>query len=236
MLLFFLRHADPVYSPDGLTPQGERQAEALARRLSTFGLDKIYASSSNRAILTARPTSELVKRDIEILDWCNEGHAWRELTVLKDDGYPTWCFAHPKTIELFRSNDVRALGNKWYEYPGFEKFKGGYLRIRNEAFDFLRELGYSHDDERNGYVPIRPNDDRVALFAHQGFGLSFLSCIMDIPFPTFTTTFDMQHSGMTVIDFSGKGDIIFPRILQLSNDSHLYHNALPTWYNNGKRI
>ena len=50
MLLFYLRHGDPTYNPDALTPLGHRQAEALAKRLSVYGLDKIYASTSIRAM------------------------------------------------------------------------------------------------------------------------------------------------------------------------------------------
>ena len=53
MLLFFVRHGDPVYVPDSLTPLGRRQAEAVAKRLARYGLDKIYVSSSARAIQTS---------------------------------------------------------------------------------------------------------------------------------------------------------------------------------------
>ena len=42
MLLFYIRHGDPTYTPDALTPLGERQAEALAKRLSLYGLNRIY--------------------------------------------------------------------------------------------------------------------------------------------------------------------------------------------------
>ena len=38
MLLFYLRHGDPIYSPDSLTALGERQAEALGRRLAQMVL------------------------------------------------------------------------------------------------------------------------------------------------------------------------------------------------------
>ena len=62
MLFFYIRHGDPIYVPDSLTPLGERQADALAKRLSMYGVDKIYSSSSNRAILTSKPTCELVKK------------------------------------------------------------------------------------------------------------------------------------------------------------------------------
>lgn len=38
MLLFYVRHGDPIYNPDSLTPLGERQAEAVAKRLALHGV------------------------------------------------------------------------------------------------------------------------------------------------------------------------------------------------------
>ena len=62
MIFFYVRHGDPIYNPDSLTPLGERQAEALAKRLCMHGVNKVYASTSNRAILTAKPTAEQAAR------------------------------------------------------------------------------------------------------------------------------------------------------------------------------
>ena len=61
MLFYYIRHGDPIYNPDSLTPLGIRQAEAVSKRLALYGLDRIYSSTSNRAIMTARPTCELLK-------------------------------------------------------------------------------------------------------------------------------------------------------------------------------
>ena len=83
MLLFYLRHGDPIYDPDSLTPLGHRQAEALGRRLARYGLDRIYASSSTRAQLTAKPTCEMLKLEMQILDWTNESYAWQQLAMLR---------------------------------------------------------------------------------------------------------------------------------------------------------
>ena len=33
MLLFVVRHGDPIYDPDSLTPLGKLQAEALANKV-----------------------------------------------------------------------------------------------------------------------------------------------------------------------------------------------------------
>ena len=86
------------------------------------------------------------------------------------------------------------------------------------------------------YKIVQPNDDRVALFAHQGFGIAFLSCLLDIPYPQFANHFDMCHTGMTVIEFRDEGGFAFPRVLTLSSDSHLYRDGLPTNYHNRLRF
>ena len=62
MLLYYVRHGEPTYDPDELTPNGKRQAEAVARRLARFGLDKIFSSTAIRAQQTAKPAAELTRQ------------------------------------------------------------------------------------------------------------------------------------------------------------------------------
>lgn len=238
MLLFYIRHGDPIYDPDSLTPLGERQADAVAKRLALYGIDEIYVSTSNRAKLTAKPTAELTKRTPVELDWANESYTWRDLTVPKENGRMTWAFAASKYKLLFNSPEVRALGREWYTHPAFEgtRFAEGITRVQREADAFLASLGYRHDLEKNTYIPEAHNDRRIALFAHQGFGLAFLSCVLDVPYPQFSTHFDLTHSSMTVIEFtpdgSGEDAFVIPRALEVSNDAHNYREGLPTKYNN----
>lgn len=75
MLLFIVRHGDPIYNPDSLTPKGHLQAKALAKRFGMHGLDKIYASPLIRAQQTAQPTAELLGLPIEIEEWTSESLA-----------------------------------------------------------------------------------------------------------------------------------------------------------------
>lgn len=234
MLFYFIRHADPIYHPDSLTPLGHRQAEALAKRLSTYGFDKIYSSTSTRALMTAQPTCEVLKMELTELDWCNEHHAWMQLAVPLENGRRRWAFADQPTIDKMNTPEVRKLGRQWYEHEYFKDtdFKEGILRIQREADALFESLGYKHEADLGGYVPVAPTDERVALFAHQGFGLAFLSCVLDIPYPLFSTRFDMTHSGVTVIEFQNGHDIINPRVLTLSNDSHIYREGLPTKFQN----
>lgn len=235
MLLFYIRHGDPIYNPDSLTPLGERQAEALAKRLALYGIDKVFVSTSERAKLTAKPTCDILRKTPTELDWANESYAWRDLARKYDEaGHTTWAFAIPAYRAKFNSPAVRALGREWYDHPDFADtaFASGMQRIQRETDAFIESLGYRHDLENNVYRPVSPNEDRIALFAHQGFGLAFLSCLLDVPYPQFCTHFDLGHSSMTVIEFRPWGDVITPQVLQLSSDSHLYREGLPTKYQN----
>ena len=235
MILYYIRHGDPIYKPNELTPLGRRQAEAVAKRLARYGVDKIYTSTSNRAMETAQPTCEMLKMQAEELDFTNEKYTSKDLMVrLTEDGDRKWVFEHPEFVALFCSKEIRDLGDKWYEHPRFSEyaFRGAVERVYEEGDRFLRQFGLEHERFTGRYRIAEKNDERVALFAHQGFGLLFLSCMLDIPYPSFCTHFDMCHSGLTVIEFQENMGYAMPRILTMSSDAHLYREGLPTKYNN----
>ncbi len=238
MLLFYLRHGDPTYNPDELTPLGKRQAEALAKRLALYGIDEIYASTSNRAIQTAQPTCEVLKKEMTQLDFANERYAWEDLAFETEEGGRTWGVKSKRLMELASSQDVMSYYHNWYDHPDMQEFglKKGLERISAESDKFLFGLGYEHIKDAGKYKAVKPNDKRVALFAHWGFGMAFLSSILDIPYPMLIKHFDMCHTGMTVIEFKEKDGYAIPKILTLSSDSHIYKEGLPTNYNNEIRF
>ena len=234
MLLYYVRHGDPIYNPDSLTPLGHRQAEAVAKRLALHGIDEIYSSSSNRAILTSQPTCEILKKEATILEWCHEAVAAKYFFFDSKNGERGWVFAQPSYIEKFASKEVVDLGDKWYEHTDFadKNFKEGIEVTRKKAFEFLAGFGFTYDEQKGMYKCTAKGNKRVALFAHQGMGLLLLSIISLIPYPTFSTRFDMTHTGVTVIEFPEKDGYVLPTILTLSNDSHIYREGLPTKYRN----
>lgn len=231
MLFYYIRHGDPIYEPDSLTVLGHKQAEALAKRLALYGIDRVYASSSNRAIETAKPTCEILKKEMEIKDFANESYAWGEFTI-GENGNKTWLFNNSEIRRLFTEEAITSLGHKWYEYEGMSEYKKGVERISRETTEFFKELGYEKIGNTGKYKVIKPNNERVAFFAHQGFGILFLSEILGIPYPQFITRFDLCHSSLTVIEFGEADGYSVPKILTLSSDSHLYREGLPTKYNN----
>ncbi len=235
MLLYYVRHGDPIYNPDSLTPLGHRQAEAVAKRLANHGIDEIYSSTSTRAMLTAKPTCEILGLEAKPLEWCHEACAAKHFWFDSGNGEKGWVFAQPQYIEKFASKEIVDLGAKWYEHPDFadKTFKQGIEDTQKLAFEFLSNLGFTYDEQKGMYKSTARGNKRVALFAHQGMGLLLLSIISLIPYPTFSTRFDMTHTGVTVINFPEKDGYVLPTILTLSNDSHIYREGLPTKYNQG---
>ena len=241
MLLFYIRHGDPIYNPDQLTPLGHRQAEAVAKRLALFGVDRIYSSDSVRAMQTAQPTCELLRKRKKLISDFNEEYAYRDSFVVDTDGEKHWPWSSSELRRLMLSREVRALGDAWYEHPEIEAlrdFRPVLDRIGTAADEWLAALGYHHDREAGRYTVTAENpDERIALFAHEGVGKFLMSHLLDIPFPLYAMNFEMQHSGMTVIEFkTWKDGSTNARVLTLSNDSHLYRDGLPLDYRHSIRF
>ena len=227
MVIYYVRHGDPIYNPDSLTELGHKQAEALVDRMVAINPDEIYASTSNRAILTAKPTCDKLGKEPTLLDFANEGHAWRELAVDNK-----WLFQDAKKVELLSSEEVLKMGHDWYNHPAFLQydFEKGIKRIDNAVDEWLLGLGYKHDRKNGRYEIVKPSDKKVAFFAHQGFGVAFLSSVLDIPYSEFCIKFDICHTGLTVIEFCEYDKFAIPKILTFSNEAHLYKNGVPLNY------
>jgi len=221
MQFIYIRHGEPTYDPDGLTELGKHQAEQVAQHLSLTGVDRIYSSTSMRAIMTARPTAMRLNKEISYVDFANEKHVWEKLTVDTPSG-KRWLFQSQKIIELFHRPDMIELGMKWFEHPEFihQSFKAELDRIQKESDVFFANLGYLHVGQSR-YKVVNGNDDRVAFFAHQGFGYAFLSLLLNVPYPQWCTHFELGHAEITLIDFKDEGGYSYPKVLSLSNRSHL---------------
>ena len=113
-LLFYVRHGDPIYNPDSLTEQGLLQAQALVERMKICKPERIFASSSNRAQLTAKPTAEALGLPIETLDWCHEHKTWEDFTTTREDGVIKW-YCH---IPSMWSYSIRTKYTHWVRTGG----------------------------------------------------------------------------------------------------------------------
>ncbi|MBQ3860721.1 MAG: histidine phosphatase family protein [Clostridia bacterium] len=223
MFLYIVRHGHPVYGPkEQLTETGRKQARALVPRMVRAGITRIYSSPLRRAIETAEPTAHALGLPIGIEPWCSENLAWSRFTRDLGEGRRTWVW-NIDDIGSFVRGENRDAGDRWYEIDAMKTIvngKDGYAALQGESDEFLARLGYVR--EGNDYRIERPNDERVAVFCHQGFGLTWLSHLLRIPPNIFWAEFDVTHTGVTVLNFSNrKCGRTVPKCLCLSDMSHL---------------
>ncbi|HMP76407.1 MAG TPA: histidine phosphatase family protein [Kiritimatiellia bacterium] len=72
MRIHIVRHADPDYANDSITPAGHLEARALADRLHAEGINRIFCSPLGRARQTMQYTADRLNLAAEVQDWMQE--------------------------------------------------------------------------------------------------------------------------------------------------------------------
>lgn len=234
MLLYIVRHGDPDYKNDCLTERGKLQAEAVGKRIFDSKIDKIFSSPMGRAIQTAQPACRLLGLPMYIEDWTHEIEEER-LTPFPDGKL--------KSVSYVQNTYYRRNGNVDLSYEdaflcdGFSESRMKNARDRIEAGgrDFLERLGYR---EENGvYRILENNEERVALFCHTGMGRAWLSVLLHIPIHMMWASFQLTHTGVTILEFKNNPDgYTAPRCLCLSDMSHLYAEKLDMIHDNSVEL
>lgn len=223
MLLYIVRHADPDYSRDSITPAGHLEAQALAVRMEKLRPHRLYCSPLGRAIDTARYTAERLGMKLEIEPWTAEiDEWWIEQDVL---GRSTLWDLHGETIRRITPPMSTA---DWYLRSPFcdlncrERFE----QLVRASDEFLARHGYVR--EGPVYRVERPNRERIVVFCHGGFGLTWLAHLLEIPLPLMYAGFHLRPSSVTTILFDERHpDVATPRCIGLADVSHLYAAGLP---------
>lgn len=229
MIFYYIRHAEPIYNPDSITEFGKKQAESLANRLVIDKVDAIYSSSCNRAVMTASPACKKLGIKCVKLDFAREDQAWADFSLQRSDEHANWCFEYPDIVNMFLNDEVVALGANWYNHEMFKdyKFKEGLQRINKDVDEFFETLGYVHDRKNKEYKVVKTNDRKVVLVAHSGFGMAFLSSVLDIPYNVFSAHHkQMGTACITKIEFKENDGKCIPRLICYSDESHLYKDGL----------
>ena len=234
MLLYIVRHGDPIYETDSLTERGKLQAEAVGKRMYDAKIDRIFSSPMGRAIQTADPACRLLGLEKVIEPWSHE---------IEDERLTPFPDGKLKSISLIQNTYYRENGNinlpyeRAYECTGINqsRIKEAVERIEKCGNEFLERLGYK---EENGvYKILRKNEEKVALFCHAAFGRAWISTLLHIPFHIMWSSFSYTHTGVTVIEFANnENGYTAPRCLCFSDVSHLYASNLDLLHDNGVNI
>ena len=234
MLLYIIRHGDPIYETDSLTERGKMQAEAVGRRMADAKIDRIFSSPMGRARETAEPAARLLGLPVEIEEWAHE--IGRERITTYPDG-------KPKSISLVQNSYFRENGaidlpyDRAFDCPGVDEtgMKQAASYIEENGREFLTRLGYR---EENGvYRILRSNEEKVALFCHAAMGRAWLSALLHIPLHLMWAGFEYTHTGVTILEFRNyENGFTAPKCLCYSDMSHLHAAGLDTRFNNRMSI
>ena len=217
MRILLIRHAEPDYTVDSLTPKGHTEAELLSRRLAHYNIRDFYVSPLGRARDTADYTLKKMNRAAEVLPWLAEfrGRCVNPLTGRK--GLP-WDLPPRLWSSLPGAFDVHT----WADTPLFagSDVKAIWKETEDGADALLARYGFRKDG------PVWRGDgntrDTVALFCHFGISMALAGYLMDIsPLVLWHRTLTLPSSVTELVtEERSAGEVSF-RMTRLGDISHL---------------
>jgi broad specificity phosphatase PhoE len=212
MKLVFIRHADPDYGTDSLTPRGHVQARLLAEALLTMPIDAIYVSPRGRAQLTAAYTLERRGEPGATLDWLAELHGLYAPGKVAWDTHPVDLVALEESITL----------REWPNAVVYGEQLAGVLQPFYKAWDvFLGENGYVRQGLR--YRVEACPDETLAFFCHAGVTLSLLAHLLHIAPPLVYAHFGCDPSSVTILESDEREGWASFRVVVANDMSHAPH-------------
>lgn len=218
MKLVIVRHGDPDYVKDSLTPTGWKEAALLAEDLADLPAQAYYVSPLGRARDTASCTMEKLGKEPIVLDWLQEfpPRIVRPDQPEKKNICWDWLPQDWMADERFFTED------HWFEH---DAMAAGHVK---EAYDhviasfdaLLAEHGYVR--EGRWYRAVRANNDTIVFFCHFALECVLLSRLLNVsPMILWHGTCAAPTSVTTVVTEERRPGIASFRILRFGDVSHL---------------
>lgn len=226
MKILFIRHGDPDYVNDYLTPKGFREAELLANRIEKLKVRDFYCSTLGRARATAKVTLDRIGREAIIFDWLREfpGTIIDEETKkprIPWDLMPGNWTKHPMLYDK----------NEWFHDPIMKTgdVETVYKNIAMSFDELLTKYGYHR--EGNYYRVECENTDTIVIFCHLGVQFAILSHLLGISASVLWQCFFVAPTSVTTVCTEERiqGEACF-RVQALGDTSHLYIGNEPISY------
>ena len=210
MILYIIRHGDPDYEHNTITPFGHQEAKALADWFADKKLDRVYTSPLGRAKDTAAYTCERKGITPEVLPWTEESMDY--MRRFTPEHHCTYQFSTEKGL---------------HEYVDFYDDRMPTLdNLATSADAFLAEHGYEHSGAH--YRITNPNEEHIAIFCHGGFGAALTSYLLGGAASLGFSSMFMTTTSVTTFEFRDHFDNGFtrPRMLRFGEISHLVEAGL----------
>ena len=251
MRLIFIRHADPDYENDDLTPKGKREAELLAPRIAAIkNIKEIYVSPLGRAQATARPSLELLGREAVTVPWLRE-FSYRIKDPITGRLHVPWDLPpeYYTGEPLFFDKDI------WYTAPLYQTNPeiGENAPLVRDGFDALM---LSHGYERQGDKPFyrvvkststivsdeergdfthechrTDDDDTLLFFCHLGAELLLTGRLIGVSPVLLWQNVYIAPTAVTVFNEERRyGDFASFRMQFMGDASHLTRGGEPISY------
>lgn len=216
MKLYIVRHADPDYAVDSLTPKGWKEAQLLSRRLAGITPASYYVSPYGRAKATASLTLQAVNAEAETLDWLRE---FDGKIPDPETGKPRipWDLLPAQWAENKRCYDK----DRWLStLMRRGTVKSEYRRVCAGLDELLARHGYVRHGQN--YRAVQPNEDSVILFCHFGVECVLLSHLCGISPLVLWHHFVALPSSVTLLTTEERrpGQALF-RLSRFGDLSHL---------------
>ena len=231
MHLIFIRHGEPDYSVDSLTPEGFREAEALAARAAGWKgrVTACYRSPLGRAQRTSEPSLAALGMEAETLPWMAEFTVRRHdrpdgsLHCVIWDLLPAWRSGQPKLAEpegWVRAEPYPAsIADE--VVPRWEEVKAGVDAV-------LARHGYVRDGGVYRVAPDVHRDGCLLFFCHHGLACAAIGHILNIAPPQLWDGFFLPPASVTVLNSEERVPGIAAFRCQCMGDtSHLREAGLP---------
>lgn len=175
MKLIIIRHADPNYELDTLTPGGWEEAELLSRRISKLDVKAFYVSPLGRAQDTAGVTLKKMGRTAETLDWLRE-FSIKVVKPGEKEEHVLWDWKPGDWTAVPEFYDPE----KWMDVPIFAQagVRAGIKKVTDGLDALLAKHGYV----RNGlfYKAEQANEDTIVFFCHFGLECVLLGHLLNV--------------------------------------------------------
>jgi broad specificity phosphatase PhoE len=207
--ILLIRHGDPDYTRDSLTPRGVTEAQRLAEALKEVDIDELYVSPLGRAKETCAHTAQAKQLEPVTLDWL------RERGIKRD---PVYLWEAPG--EMFLRADVLPTQNDWYLPKGaMPEGDEQYQRVRDGFDNLLSSYRYVRQGHR--YRVDRSSDKRIALFCHKGVILTLLADVLHWALPMVFVSLHIHPSAVTRLEMVEAGGFAHLKALAINDLSHL---------------
>ena len=248
MRIVFIRHGEPDYSKDSLTPKGWREAELLAKRISKWNVSQFYCSPLGRARDTASCTLKRMNREAITLPWMREFSYPIDDPVTKRhsipwDFVPSYWTTQPLMYDIDRWTQTEVMKQN----PMIET---AYKEVCLNFDDLLSSYGYVR--EQNFYrmpskterflagtvasdgspVADQENDSSaeptIVFFCHLGITCVILSHLLNIPFPLLVHGFFLPTTSLTIVSSEEhSSNVAYFRVQAMRDVHHLLDGQEP---------